>query len=149
MRTSHRRTCASVLSAVLLLTACGSEALTREQYVTQGNGICRKAQADIEAVPDPGREDDEQAAWARRVTAIELEQLDDLRALEPLPELQTRRDILVATFNRALELSRDISRAVLAGDQTEAGRVAEQLESVSDDATRAASDLGLGDCSFE
>lgn len=79
---------ARLIIVVTLLTACGggdSEALSKEEFIAQGDAICADAQTEMEALGEPPLDEEQANQWWSSLTAIGQDALEKMRAL-PLPE---------------------------------------------------------------
>lgn len=129
-----------LLAFAVVIAACGGDqALSKDEYIAQGNAICEDANAEFEAInlefanlPDASNPEEFaeplMADFVDRVTAVLEEQLADLRALAA-PEGD--EDLLAAIYDELEVVVRAIPQlaaAAAAGDPA----AIEQLTSTAD-----------------
>lgn len=141
---------AVAIAVAVLAAGCGGgggggNRLTKEEYITQADAICKAANAKIDALGTPATLD-EIAKLAEQATSIQQQALDDLRALKPPAEDE-------ATLNKAYDLveqqvtfGKQIEEAAKAGDQAKIQEIVAQVTPINQQADQIAKDYGLVEC---
>jgi len=111
-----KRIAGAVLGAFLIVAACGSSssALSKDEFVKQGNAICKKGNDAIDAAGKaafPSNSQPDPAAFQKffKDTALPnvKKQIDDIDNLKPPKELETQVDTVVKDARAALAKLQD------------------------------------------
>lgn len=149
----------AVVVASAALAACGGEAspgaageaappLTREEWITQENALCREANADALEIVRPGEPDTPEEARALFLDLRELteEYLERERALAAPPELAEEAARFRAEGQRSLELIDRILRAFEDEDLDEIDAIVREIEELGPASQARAREIGLDEC---
>lgn len=130
-------------AAALVAGGCGGDdALTKAEFVEQGNKICADASAELERQAEEtfgGGETPDEAAQLAFVEDVVLpsvqQQIDDLAALEPPEEDVETVDDIIATAQEAIDAGEEDIEALAAAQ-----------EDPFAEANQKAEDYGLTEC---
>ena len=145
----------AVVGAAVAIAGCGGGddsggALSADEFRTQADAICADANTRLEALDEPTG-NDQVLGFLQSGLAVQQEQLDKLKALEPPNDL-------AGTFNEAMDLldqqTSEIQGAtdrISGGEdpQTVVSDVSPKLDSISAQADAKAKELGLTVCGTE
>lgn len=153
--------CASALGAA----GCGGgdggggERLSKADFVSQANTICRDANKEAEGLKpdlpsdfDPTSESvtDDQldtfGDYIEEITGIFRDQVDELRGLKPPEDFQDDFDRALDLVDETLNESEAAADAAHDGDRETMNAKLEESERNSDEANRIANGYGLTDC---
>jgi hypothetical protein len=135
-----------------LLAGCGEkeepDAPSAATAIAQGDEICARAQAEIDALrgEDP-RTPEDAARLTEGVIAAHEEEIGDLEALEVPPDLADDLDRYLAARRRALAPLRDGLRAARAGDAQAYAEAQAEAAAGQVERTRLARAVGFTECS--
>lgn len=150
-----RRTVAMVSAAalVLALVGCGgsdSDALSREDLVSEGNKICKAAAEEIQKVAEGADAEPSDAEVAERLDALATigEDLNtDLRALEAEDEdLADELDRAIAAQEDQVADIRKATGQAEGGDVETAMTTVDKVDGVNADVQKGFDDVGLSEC---
>jgi hypothetical protein len=145
----------AVVGAAVAIAGCGGGddsggALSADEFRTQADAICADANTRLEALDEPTG-NDQVLGFLQSGLAVQQEQLDKLKALEPPNDL-------AGTFNEAMDLldqqTSEIQGAtdrISGGEdpQTVVSDVSPKLDSISAQSDAKAKELGLTVCGTE
>ena len=127
-------------------TAATAAAGTRADYLAQAKPICDKATKIIDALPDPGNNQDEKLKILdQRGTAL-TEALNKLQALTPPAKDAASVKFIVDHLTGVRDDTVGQAAALRAGDTVKAGQLEARFDGDENIAKNAANDYGLGDC---
>jgi hypothetical protein len=134
----------------LMLAGCGGgggggSSLSRHEFVTRANAVCRQAQGEVKALPAPTPGD--LASYSTVIASqipIITDALRKLKALTPPSDLESRYRTYVSDGETEVGKLSDLRAAAEAGNGEEALKLANDIEATSDDSI--ATDLGLTEC---
>ncbi len=136
-----------VLSAALTLAlaACGSEALTKEQYIKQADAICKDFDAQQKKLPEPKSIADFEKLTEQAKPLLE-DQISQLRDLKAPDEIKDQTESAYDLLDQQLPKLDELKKA--AGDNDSAGvqKVAAGASKLSDQANQKAKEIGLKVC---
>lgn len=141
----------------LALAACGNDdRLSREQYVSRANALCREndrrvAQVARDAVAQARargrlREDAVRSEVLNRSLPSIRSLLERLRRLRPPEEDERRVDRFLDQIEEAARLLPEVDRATRRRDQARLSELATRLAEIAGPSRRFARDYGLRDC---
>jgi len=155
------RTCLALLgAAAAALAACGGgdetkdKPLTKEQFVTRADGVCREVKQEQRAYSDrlgalPGGTDLERVAPILEGVVAQTrkgrERLGALREQAPSAD-RAAFDAYLTAADRLLAASTRLAAAAKSGDRAAARRVADAEDALSTEQQRRADELGVEDC---
>lgn len=141
----------TVVLSALLLTACGGggKALTKAQFVSQANMICKNAASKIPTAP-ASNDADTVLAYTDKLIGIESDVVANIKKLNP-PKADKKR--IQTQFYDSFDKSKsfynahrgDLRNAIKAKDQAAFTKLTAQLNSSSADSFLKS--YGLTDCS--
>ena len=121
-------------------------AATRAGYLAQAKPVCDKATRLIDALPDPGNNQDENLRILDQRAAALNEALDRLRSLTPPAKDQSTVTFIVDHLTAVRDDTSGQAAALRAGDTVKAGQLEARFDGDENIAKNAANDYGLGDC---
>jgi hypothetical protein len=139
---------AGAIGALALAAGCGGDdGPSAEDYVRQGNEICRQAAADAKDIERPaGDSSDAVAAYANAFLPIAKQRLEGLRALEPAEDDEGFHERLIAEQERYVAAVETLGEAAGREDRATAGRAAEEGARSARRSTLLYRELGLDTC---
>lgn len=140
---------ALVLAAALAVAGCGGgggkTALSKAEFVSQANAICKDFRARIDKLGNPSSVED-LITLAGKAIPITEEGVAGLRALVPPAELQSDVDAWVATGDVNVAKLKELLAAAQKKDLTAISKISDEGQANSDKAKQLASKLGLTEC---
>ena len=140
---------AIVLVAALALAGCGGgggkTALSKAEFVSQANAICKDFQARIDKLGAPSGVED-LVTLAGKAIPISEEGVAGLRALQPPAELQVDVDAWLATGDVNVAKLKELLAAAKKKDLAAISKISDAGQANSDQAKQLASKLGLTEC---
>jgi hypothetical protein len=141
---------AIVLVAALVLAGCGGggggkTALSKAEFVSQANAICKDFQARIDKLGAPSGVED-LVTLAGKAIPISEEGVAGLRALQPPAELQVDVDAWLATGDVNVAKLKELLAAAKKKDLAAISKISDAGQANSDQAKQLASKLGLTEC---
>lgn len=144
-----------VLAAVLALAGCGgggggggSGQLTKDEFVSQANAICKQYRADIDALGEPQSVED-LVGLAEKAVPIAEKVIASLHTLKPPAALQADVDAWLASGDANVGLLTKLRDAAKAGDVAAVTKLGDEGQTNSDKGKKLASKLGLAECAKE
>ena len=119
---------------------------TRADYLAQAKPICETATKIIDALPDPGNNQDEKLRILDRRAAALNEALDKLQGLTPPAKDQSTVTFIVDHLTAVRDDTSGQAAALRTGDTVKAGQLEARFDGDENIAKNAANDYGLGDC---
>ena len=140
----------SVIAAVsVIAVGCGDdeggEALSKDEFVKQGNAICKKYDAEGDKLGQPTSVQ-EIPEYADKALALFEKQVDEMNDLQPPEDLQEDFDKFLATADDAKKFIGDLKTAAESGDEKKVSEVAEQGDARDQESDEIATKLGLTEC---
>jgi hypothetical protein len=143
----------AVVAACLLAVGCGSDddadgegaRLTKAEFITRADAICKDANDRIDAIPEP-QTTEELAELGRQVLDIGREQLARLRALRPPAADEETINGTYDVIEEQLGVAEELVAAAEEGDLQGLQELLEQGERLDARGDRIARDYGLKDC---
>lgn len=143
------------LAATLALAGCGgggggsgSGQLTKDEFVSQANTICKDYRASIDKLGQPSSVED-LVGLAEKAVPIAEDTIAKLHALKPPAELQEDVDAWLASGDANVALLTKLRDAAKAGDVATVTKVGDEGQTNSDKGRELASKLGLTECAKE
>ena len=140
----------TVLAVVSVLAAgCGDdeggEALSKEEFVKQGNAVCTKYDAEGEKLGDP-QSVEEIPAYADKALALFDKQVAEMKELDPPEELRGDFDRFLATGDDAKKFITDLKSAAESNDVKKIEQIGQEAEARDKESDDLATKLGLTEC---
>jgi hypothetical protein len=134
--------------ALALAAGCGGDdGPSAEDYVRQGNEVCREATADAKGIERPAGDSSEAVAtYANAFLPIARQRLEGLRELEPAEDDQRFHERLIEEQERYVAAVETLGEAAGRDDRATAGRAAEEGARSARRSTVLYNELGLDDC---
>ena len=139
---------AGAIGALALAAGCGGDdGPSAEDYVRQGNEVCRRAVDDAKDVARPtGDSSDAVAAYANAFLPIAKRRLEGLRALEPAEDDERFHERLIAEQERYVAAVETLGEAAGRADRATSARAAEEGARSARRSTLLYRELGLDTC---
>jgi hypothetical protein len=119
---------------------------TRADYLSKAKPICESVTKVIDALPEPGNNQDEKLKILdQRGTAL-TEALNKLQALTPPAKDAASVKFIIDHLTGVRDDTVGQAAALRAGDTVKAGQLEARFDSDENIAKNAANDFGLGDC---
>jgi hypothetical protein len=138
---------AAVIAVAVAAGCGGDDGPSAEDYVREGNEVCRRANADTTEI---GRPDDDSseavAAYADAFLPIATRRLEGLRALEPTEDDERFHDRLLEEQERYVAAVETLAEAAGREDQATASRAAQEGMRSSSRSALLYRELGLDTC---
>jgi hypothetical protein len=134
--------------AALALSACGSSSaatLTKADWVTQANAICKDLNTRAEAIA-PKSEADLGPAITK-MAQLSAEDITKLAALKPPAEIQADVTTMVTAYQKVNQGFQDAAAKVAAGDTQGASTLMESATEAGKAGDTIATKLGATECS--
>ena len=139
----------SLLAAVSLAAAgCGDDegdALSKEEFTSQANAICKKYEAESKTLGEP-ESIEEIPEFADKALALFDEQLGEMRELEPPEELKEDYDAFLKTGDESKKFVEDLKSAAESGDEQQIQQIGEQADEREKSSDALATKIGLTEC---
>lgn len=133
------------VAVLLVLTSCGGDGLTKEEYIEQADQICAEADAKSRELQPP-KTPAELESFVDKAEKVTGELLADLRELEPPEEGKETIDRMLAKIEEAQSHLPDIAEAARTRNTQELGRIAQELQAAAAEANTLAQEYGLETC---
>jgi hypothetical protein len=143
--TSTPTTTPSAVATAPVATAAGA-AGTRADYLAKAKPICDRVTGIIDALPDPGDNQDEKLRILDQRAAALNEALAKLQGLPPPAQDQSTVTFIVDHLTAVRDDTSGQAAALRAGDTVKAGQLEARFDGDENIAKNAANDYGLGDC---
>jgi hypothetical protein len=136
------------VAALALAAGCGGDdGPSAEDYVRQGNEICRQAVADAKDIERPtGDSSEAVAAYATAFLPIARRRLEGLRGLEPTDDDRRFHDRLIEEQETYVAAIQTLGEAAGRNDRATAGKAAQEGASAARRSTLLYNELGLDTC---
>jgi hypothetical protein len=134
--------------ALALAAGCGGDdGPSAEDYVRQGNEVCREAVADAKDIERPtGDSSEAVATYANAFLPIAKRRLEGLRALEPAEDDARFHERLIEEQERYVAAVETLGEAAGRDDRATAARAAEEGARSAGRSTLLYRELGLDTC---
>ena len=134
--------------ALALAAGCGGDdGPSAEDYVRQGNEVCRQATADAKGIKRPtGDSADAVSAYANAFLPIAKRRLEGLRGLEPAEDDARFHDRLITEQETYVAAVETLGEAAGRNDRATAGRAAQEGAGAARRSTVLYRELGLDTC---
>ena len=130
------------------LYAC-TQQVSKEDYVSDVNKLCRETQQDLDAYAETLREatsaDDVRAAVEQGGTVLARFH-DEVQTLERPEEDRRTLDRWLTQIDEMVDLMRGLEEATASGDLDAVEQVTQEAESAQSEAERLAMEYGIEDC---
>lgn len=130
--------------SLVVLGAC-SQGLSKEEFISQADEICREADAKTQELEAP-RSPEALKGFVEQAQAITADLLADLRDLEPPDGDSEVIQEMTGKIESTMELLPDIQAAAEQHNLPEIQRLATELKEQAAEANRIAQDYGLKEC---
>lgn len=145
------RRCLAAAVAVLALAVAagcgGGDGPSAEDYVRQGNEVCRQAIADAKGIERPtGDSSKAVAAYANAFLPVAKRRLEGLRALEPTEDDRRFHDRLITEQQTFVASIESLAEAAGRDDRATAGKAAQEGAGAARRSTLLYKQLGLDTC---
>jgi hypothetical protein len=139
---------AGTVVVLALAAGCGGDdGPSAEDYVREGNEVCRQAMEDAEGIERPTGDSSEAVeAYANAFLPIARRRLEGLRALEPAEDDQRFHDRLIMEQETYVAAVETLGEAAGRDDRATAGRAAQEGAGAARRSTLLYRELGLDDC---
>jgi hypothetical protein len=143
------RAAPAFLAAAFALAGCGGggggDRLSQAEFVRQADALCKEYEAKLDALPTPQSPADI-AGFADKAIPIAEEGRDKLGDLNPPENQQDTYDAWLEQGDRSIDIVERLRDAAEDGDQAELQQIAQEAETIDNESTRLANELGLEDC---
>ena len=140
---------AALGAGALVIAGCGGggngDRLSRAEFVSQADAICRRYEARLEALGQPMNVT-ELRSFADKALPIAKDGRRELEDLEPPEELEDTYDAWLEQGDEAIEIVERLRDAAADGDRAEIGRIAADAQRTDAEANRLAGELGFEEC---
>jgi hypothetical protein len=147
MRPSLRLAALLLLLASLsfALVACGGD--DKEDFVNEGNDICKEANEKVDDIDEP-QNVDEVDEYADEILEVGEDTKSQFEDLDPPDEFQDDFDAYLDNVDEGLELIEELRDAGEAGDEARVEEILEgdELQDLDDEQEELARDMDLDDC---
>jgi hypothetical protein len=128
--------------------ASGSAPLSKDEFVSQANAICKEGNTKVEALkaPPSGGPPSGFVPYLEQTIAIQTPLVGQLEALTPPSNLQSDWDKLIADAKQKQALANKALDAAKANDTSQFTAVIQQLQAMSGSADPLARSIGLAEC---
>lgn len=137
----------AALGAATLLGACGGDngGLTKAEYVSKGDAICKQINQKINAMPNPKSLKDF-ASQADEVVKLSKDGLERFRDLDAPDELEAKVGRYLNLLQEQTKLAEQIADAAREGDTAKIQEIGRQLDANDKEADKLAAEIGFKDC---
>jgi hypothetical protein len=136
---------AAVLAAALAAGCGGNDALSKDEFVKQGNAACAKYAAATKQIGDPKTIDDIPRLLDATVREFDT-MIASLKDIQPPDDLSADYDKLVGTADDAKRSFADLKAAAESKDQTKLDAAAAKASATDKESDALATKLGLDGC---
>jgi hypothetical protein len=136
---------AALLAVLAAGCGGGGERLSKADFVSRADAICRKYEARLDALGQPTNVD-ELRSFADKALPIAREGRDELGELDPPEALEKTYDAWLAEGDQAIEIVERLRDAAEEGDQAEIQRIAQDAQRADAESNRLARELGFEQC---
>lgn len=133
------------LAVCVGLAACGSESLTRDEYIKQADAICKDFDAKQKELPAPASIADFEELTDKAKPLIE-EQVSQLRDLDAPEEIEKQTEEAYDLLDRQVPKLDELKQAAKENDTEEIQKVAESAGKLSTQVNAKAREIGLKVC---
>lgn len=137
-----------VVAVMLAATACGNDALSKEEYIERADAICRETERQTQDLERP-RTPEELAGFVDEAERVTADLLRQLRDLQPPEEDRQEIDALLNKIQEALGYLPSIARAAEERSAARIKQLGRELREVSSEANEMARDYGFQVCGRE
>jgi hypothetical protein len=123
----------------------GGEPLSKAEFISKADAICKEAEQKIESQPDP-QELGDLVGLAESSKKVTEDSLSDLRELEPPAEVRRDYETALQTLEGQLELLDDLKSGAEDEDAEAVQKVAERAQVLDRRGDAAAKRIGLKEC---
>jgi hypothetical protein len=123
----------------------GGERLSKAEFVSQADAICRTYEARLDALGQPANVA-ELRSFADKALPIARDGREELGELNPPEELDHTYDAWLDQGDEAIEIVERLRDAAEDGDQAEIQKIAQDAERTDAEANRLAGELGFEQC---
>jgi hypothetical protein len=143
-----RVTVAATIVALAAAAGCGGDdGPGAEDYVRQGNEVCRQAAEDAQAIERPGGDSSEAvAAYANAFLPIAKRRLEGLRGLEPAEDDERFHERLILEQERFVAAVESLGEAAGREDRATSARAAQEGAAATGRSALLFRELGLDAC---
>ncbi|MGH2829799.1 MAG: hypothetical protein ACRDJM_04890 [Actinomycetota bacterium] len=124
----------------------GSTPLSRAELITLAGSLCKKYEAEIDALKPPGDSPADIAASLRSVVGLLGRMRDDLRKLTPPADIRADFESLLGKLDRLIVLTGQVAAALARNDPAAAQSVQQELETLGGQAEALSKKLGIEEC---
>ncbi len=142
---------AATVAALALAAGCGGDdGPSAEDYVRQGNEVCREATADAKDIKRPtGDSSEAVAAYANAFLPIARRRFEGLRALEPAEDDVRFHERLIEEQERYVAAVETLGEAAGREDRATSARAAEEGARAAGRSALLFRELGLDTCAAQ
>ena len=137
------------VAALVVVSGCaggdGEERLSRAEFVSRADAICRKYEARLDALGQPTNVQ-ELRSFADKALPIARDGREELGEVTPPEELEETYDAWLEHGDEAIEIVERLRDAAADGDQAEIQRIARDAEETDRQSNRLAAELGFEQC---
>jgi hypothetical protein len=119
---------------------------TRGEYLAKAKPICDRVTEIIDALPEPGNNQDEKLRVLDQRAAALSEALDKLKGLTPPARDESTVTFIVDHLTAVRDDTSGQAASLRTGDTVKAGQLEARFDGDENIAKGAANDYGLGDC---
>ena len=136
----------------------GGDRLTKAEFITKADGICKEANSKIPTPPDDLKNVDPTAAsttdeqldefgdYVEKVANVFGDEVDELRDLNPPADLEDKFDSALATLDEAVNELGEAAEAAKDADREKLKEKLEESDKHGNEADKLAKELGLTVC---
>jgi DNA-binding NtrC family response regulator len=137
------------LLALAAVAGCGGgdggDRLSRAEFVSRADTICREYEARLDALGQPTNVD-QLESFADRALPIAKDGREELGELAPPEDLEDTYDAWLEQGDEAIEIVERLRDAAADGDEAEIQRIAQEAERADAESNRLARELGFKQC---
>jgi len=139
-----------LLALGLVVAGCdgggdGGERLSKAEFISQADAICRKYEARLDALGQPTNVSDLRS-FADKALPIAREGREELGRLEPPAGLEDTYDSWLEHGDEAIEIVERLRDAAAENDQAEIQQIARDAEETDRESNRLAAEIGFEQC---